>query len=59
MDLQKNIMLQSWCIFEIYENKEDAAAREWKLKKWRRDWKDDLINERNPEWNDLYETICH
>lgn len=32
-----------------------AIAREKQLKKWQRDWKLKLIEETNPEWNDLYE----
>lgn len=39
--------------FEVYDRIEDAIAREKKLKRWRRSWKDALITERNPEWNDL------
>ena len=43
--------------FEIHEQIYDAIQREKQLKKWRREWKDALINELNPEWNDLSETI--
>ena len=32
----------------------DARHREYAIKKWRRDWKLWLIEERNPEWRDLY-----
>ena len=35
----------------------DAIAREKALKKWRRDWKIDLIEQANPDWLDLYERI--
>jgi putative endonuclease len=34
-----------------------AIAREKKLKKWNREWKTRLIEERNPEWRDLYDEI--
>ena len=34
-----------------------ALEREKQLKRWHRDWKINLIEERNPEWNDLYEDI--
>ena len=44
--------------FEIHEDKEKAAKREWKMKKWRRQWKDELIQVHNPEWKDLYDGIC-
>jgi putative endonuclease len=31
----------------------DAIAREKQLKNWRRDWKIQLIEKVNPEWDDL------
>ena len=40
--------------FELFENMESAILREKRLKKWRRDWKNKLINELNPDWLDLY-----
>ena len=43
--------------FEIYDDPVTAISREKELKKWRRDWKIRLIEEQNPEWRDLYETI--
>ncbi len=32
----------------------DAIAFEKKLKRWRRDWKVNLIEAENPHWGDLY-----
>jgi putative endonuclease len=32
----------------------DAIAFEKKLKRWRRDWKVNLIEAGNPQWGDLY-----
>jgi putative endonuclease len=32
----------------------DARHREYAIKKWRRDWKLRLIEQKNPEWRDLY-----
>ena len=40
--------------YEAYEQITDAIAREKALKKWHRDWKIRLIEEMNPEWDDLY-----
>jgi putative endonuclease len=40
-----------------YEQTNDvnsALAREKSLKKWNRDWKIQLIEKENPNWNDLY-----
>ena len=43
---------------EMHDNAESAITREKRLKKWNRAWKVHLIEERNPEWNDLYREIC-
>jgi putative endonuclease len=40
--------------YEGYERIDEAIAREKALKKWRRDWKIRLIEEMDPEWQDLY-----
>ena len=43
-----------------YEATTDVAAaiqREKQMKKWRRQWKINLIEEENPNWDDLYEGI--
>lgn len=36
---------------------EEAIAREKAIKKWRRAWKIELIEQANPDWNDLFELI--
>ena len=43
--------------FEVTENIESAILREKQLKKWNRAWKIRLIQEKNPEWNDLFKEI--
>jgi putative endonuclease len=43
--------------YERYDDSINAIAREKELKKWRRDWKVNLIERSNPEWVDLYESI--
>ena len=43
--------------YEWYERLDIAIQREKQLKKWHREWKDNLINEFNPEWKDLTEEI--
>ena len=40
--------------YEQSETMESAIQREKVLKKWRRDWKLNLIESINPEWRDLY-----
>ena len=43
--------------FESYDDPTSAIAREKEIKKWRRDWKIALIEETNPHWTDLYNSI--
>ena len=43
--------------YEWYDRLDVAIQREKQLKRWRREWKDKLINEFNPEWKDLSEDI--
>lgn len=43
--------------YESAETQEAAAYRERQIKKWNRAWKIRLIEEKNPEWKDLYEEI--
>jgi putative endonuclease len=43
--------------FEVHEIGESAITREKQLKKWERAWKIKLIEQGNPEWRDLYDTI--
>jgi len=43
--------------FEHHETLEAALLREKKLKRWRRAWKDELIEAVNPGWDDLADQI--
>jgi putative endonuclease len=49
---QYDVTRRVW--YGSYERIDEAIAREKALKKWRRDWKIRLIEEMNPEWEDLY-----
>ena len=51
-----NITRLVW--FEIYDDPTSAITREKELKKWKRAWKSQLIEKENPQWNDLYDSIC-
>jgi putative endonuclease len=44
--------------FEPYGDVEEAIRREKRLKKWNRAWKIRLIEEHNPNWDDLYPKIA-
>jgi putative endonuclease len=39
--------------FELFGDMERAIAREKQLKRWRREWKLNLIEQDNPDWVDL------
>lgn len=43
--------------YEIFEDSENALKREKRLKKWNRTWKMRIIEEMNPDWEDLCEKI--
>jgi len=51
-----NITRLVW--FEIYDDPVSAITREKELKKWKRNWKTELIEAQNQQWEDLYESIC-
>ena len=42
---------------EEYSSIEDAIKREKQLKNWRRDWKINLIESLNPNWEDLFNSL--
>ncbi|MCC0059157.1 MAG: GIY-YIG nuclease family protein [Hyphomicrobiaceae bacterium] len=43
--------------FESFTEVRSAIHREKQLKRWNRAWKVRLIEERNPNWDDLYPSI--
>ena len=43
--------------FEQHVTMEAAISREKTLKRWRRAWKLGLIEQDNPDWDDLYDRI--
>lgn len=43
-----------------YEQTNDsmvAIIKERQIKKWKREWKVELIEKLNPKWNDLYDKL--
>lgn len=44
--------------YELHDSAEAAITREKQIKKWRRLWKLDLIEQTNPGWRDLYNDIA-
>lgn len=43
--------------FELHDTMTSAITREKRLKKWKRKWKLNLIEDLNPEWKDLWEDV--
>jgi putative endonuclease len=43
--------------YEVHQSREEAIKREKRLKRWQRKWKLELIESKNPQWNDLYYEI--
>ena len=55
----KKYFVRKLVYVETTENIEDAIAREKCLKRWKRQWKIELIEKTNPEWNDLYDQLIY
>lgn len=55
----KQYNLDKLIYYEILDSIEEAIKREKQLKNWHRQWKVELIENKNPEWNDLYESIVY
>ena len=45
--------------YELHGDMVSAITREKQIKKWNRSWKLELIEEQNPEWQDLWEQIIY
>jgi putative endonuclease len=43
--------------YDGYDDPTSAITREKELKKWRRNWKINLIEQDNPNWDDLYDEV--
>ena len=43
--------------FETFDSIESARGGELPMKKWNRAWKLKRIEEKNPDWNDLFESL--
>jgi putative endonuclease len=43
--------------FEAHSDVEEAILREKRIKKWNRQWKINLIEKKNPNWDDIYQTL--
>ena len=43
--------------YQAFDDLDAARHRELQMKEWRRAWKLRVIEEMNPDWSDLYETL--
>ncbi len=43
--------------FEAHDDLQQARLREVQIKKWKRAWKIELIEQDNPRWQGLFETL--
>ena len=43
--------------YEQHDDIQDARVREYQMKSWKRAWKLRLIEERNPQWRDLFDEL--
>jgi putative endonuclease len=53
----KQYKVHTLVYYDWTDNIESAIAREKQLKNWHRDWKFNLIESMNPDWQDLYAAI--
>lgn len=53
----KKYKVKKLLYFENAADIKTALHREKQLKRWRREWKIELINKTNPQWRDLFETL--
>jgi putative endonuclease len=54
----KKYSVHTLVYFEQTADVQAALRREKQLKSWKRDWKMRLIEESNPGWHDLYDTLA-
>jgi len=53
----KKNKLKRLVYYEFHDDIRNAIQREKSLKRWFRQWKDALIEERNPDWDDLWDEV--
>jgi putative endonuclease len=51
----KKYKIKKLLYYEEFESADEAKHREKQVKKYKREWKDNLINSMNPFWRDLYD----
>lgn len=54
MGFTKKYNVHKLVYFEEHNDANIALRREYLIKRWKKNWKVDLINSINPEWKDLF-----
>lgn len=44
--------------YAAFDDIQDARARELQMKKWKRNWKLQAIEQVNPDWRDLFDDVA-
>jgi putative endonuclease len=57
VNLHRDIILKILVYFEEFQYINDAITREKQLKNWHRQWKINLIEESNPNWENLWKSL--
>ncbi|WP_375203982.1 GIY-YIG nuclease family protein [Hyphococcus sp.] len=52
-DFTSKYKISKLVYYEAFAQIEEAIAREKRLKRWRRSWKNELIERSNPNWDEL------
>jgi putative endonuclease len=55
MAFTKRYAVDRLVYYEMHDAMDSAILRETRLKKWKRAWKVRLIQQMNPEWQDLFD----
>ncbi len=55
----KKYNLDKLVYYEIFDYIGAAISRETQMKRWKRQWKIELIEKFNPDWKDLYEDVMN
>ena len=53
----KDYQIHKLVYYEVHADLENALIREKRIKRWRREWKQKLITDFNPRWEDLSSSL--
>ena len=54
----KKYVVKLLVYYEVFGDITEAIAREKRVKRWLRRWKIDLIEQQNPDWQDLWPELA-